>query len=85
MDNPNITWGKWQEWMHKLDSQAGWKSKLLGDWEPANDYVHSREEIEKSFAAGNITKGEAERLIRLRYKLNRRGEKVIEDRERDYD
>ena len=59
--------------------------KITWRWEPANDYVHSREEIEKSFAAGNITKGEAERLIRLRYKLNLKGERVIEDRERDYD
>ena len=85
MDNTNITVGKWQEWMSKLYREADWKSKLLGEWEPSNDYVHSREKVSGMLERGEISKAEAERMVRLRYRLNRRGERVIGEREKDND
>jgi hypothetical protein len=81
MENPFYTIEDWKKAIRESDRDSKWIDKMLGNWEDTNDYVHSREEIEKSLAEGNITKGEAERLIRLRYKLNRRGEKVIDERE----
>jgi hypothetical protein len=81
MDNPNITWGKWQEWMHKLDSQTDWKSKLFGEWPASNDAVYTREEVERWLASGWIDAKEADRMMRMRYRVNRKGERVIDDRE----
>jgi predicted metal-dependent RNase len=85
MDNPSITWGKWEEWMHELDNETDWKSQFLSEWPASNDAVYTREEVERWLASGRIDKKGAERMMRMRYKVNRKGERVIEDRERDDD
>jgi hypothetical protein len=82
MDNPNITWGKWQEWMRKLDSESDWKSKLLGEWPAVNDAVYSREQVDTMLKRGEISEKRADELLRMRYELNRKGEKVVCDVER---
>ena len=78
MDNPNITEGAWKEWMRKMDGENDWKLKMLGDWSMVNDAVYSREEVSRWLASGRIDEKEADRLLSLRYTVNRKGEKVIE-------
>ena len=78
MDNPNITEGAWKEWMRKMDGENDWKLKMLGDWSMVNDAVYSREEVSRWLASGRINEKEADRLLRLRYTVNSKGEKVIE-------
>ena len=78
MENPNITEGAWKEWMRKMDGENDWKLKMLGDWSMVNDAVYSREEVSRWLASGRIDEKEADRLLGLRYTVNRKGEKVIE-------
>ena len=79
MENPNITEGAWKEWMRKMDGENDWKLKMLGDWSMVNDAVYSREEVSRWLASGRIDEKEADRLLGLRYTVNRKGEKVIEE------
>ena len=74
-DNPNITLKMWQPFANREDEV---KSKFLGDWSMVNDAVYSREEVSRWLASGRIDEKEADRLLRLRYTVNRKGEKVIE-------
>jgi hypothetical protein len=51
------------------------KHYLLGEW-PVNDAVYSREEVEKMVNRGEISPARADELLRLRYEVKRKGEKV---------
>ena len=78
-DNPNVTLKMWQP---RANREEEFKSKFLGDWSMVNDAVYSREEVSRWLASGRIDEKEADRLLRLRYTVNRKGEKVI-DHEHD--
>ena len=70
------------QYLRNLDHD--WKSMMLGVWEQTNDYVHSRENIVGMLERGEISKEDGERMMRIRYEVNRRGELVVRDHE-DYE
>jgi hypothetical protein len=78
-DNPNIPASEWKVWMRKTYSESDWKSKMLGDWSMINDAVYSREYVAGLLERGEISKERADEMLRMRYTVNRKGEKVIEE------
>ena len=79
MDNPNITEGKLKEWLRRMDRESDWKSKMLGDWSMVNDAVYTREHVTGLLERGEISKERADEMLRMRYIVNRKGEKVDEE------
>jgi hypothetical protein len=61
-------------------SEEKFKDMFLGNWE-MNDAVYKREEIERMVGRGEISDTRAEEMLRMRWTVNRKGEKVV-DRER---
>jgi hypothetical protein len=64
-----------QHFLRKLDTD--WKTMMLGVWEQTYEHVHLREDISQMLECGAISKEEADRLMRMHYVLNSRGEKVV--------
>ncbi len=79
-DNPFISLKDWNELMYRTVMHEDFKSKFLGEWQ--NDAVYSQEEISKMLERGEISDIRAEEMLRMRYTVNRKGEKIIEDKER---
>lgn len=83
-----IDWyyNKWMERIKESESSVGSleyrKQYLLGEW-PICDAVYSREDIDKMLNLGEISETRADEMLRMRWKVNRKGEKVIETRESD--
>ncbi len=72
-DNPNVTVKMWQPMANAEDD---FKSKFLSEW-PVNDAVYTREEVSKMLNRGDISEKRADEMLRMRYEVNRKGEKVI--------
>lgn len=65
---------------HLRDREADrFRSMFLGDW-AMNDAVHKREDVERMLDRGEISESRARELLEMRWTVNSRGEKVIEQR-----
>ena len=76
--NPN-SW-VYDKWMSGR-SEDRYADFFLGSWE-MNDAVHKREDVVAMLQRGEISENRAQEMLRMRWTLNRKGEKVIERRER---
>ena len=70
---------KWREAKGYKEKQASGeefkKLYMLGEC-PVNDAVYSREEIARMVDRGEISDTRADELLRLRWEINHKGEKV---------
>ena len=76
----------YEKWMERIkESQSSVdhaefrKQYLLGEW-PICDAVYSREEVEKMLRRGEISEIRADEMLRMRWKVNSKGEKVVDRR-----
>ena len=77
-------YNKWMERIKEsessVDSSEFRKQYLLGEW-PICDAVYRREDIDKMLQRGEISETRADEMLRMRWKVNHKGEKVVELRE----
>ena len=72
---PNWFYDRWIDG-REVSGDEFIKTYLLGEWQ--NDAVYSREEISKMLKRGEISEARADAMLRMRYTMNKRGEKIIE-------
>lgn len=66
----------YEKWMDGRP-QHKFEDLFLGNWE-MNDAVHKREDVIGALERGEISKERAEEMMRMRWTVNRKGEKVVE-------
>ena len=66
---------KWVEGKEQVEDR--FKTYFQADW--TNDAVYSREEVSKMVDKGEISPQQADEMLRLRWELNSKGEKVAKD------
>jgi hypothetical protein len=71
--NPN-SW-VYDKWIEERPENR-FKLLHLGNWE-MNDAVHKREDVEAAFRRGDISESRAQEMLRMRWTVNRKGEKVV--------
>jgi hypothetical protein len=71
----NWVWEKWVQ--RKEQGEDRFKTYFQAEW--TNDAVYSREEVEKMVDRGEISPKRADEMLRLRWEVNRKGEKVAKD------
>ena len=47
-----------------------WETQFIGEWEPSNNAVFSRERVHKWLRDGEISEKEAQILLRLEYDMD---------------
>ncbi len=78
----------YEKWMERIKEDGSsvsgdkFREQYLSEW-PICDAVYSREDIDKMLNLGEISETRADEMLRMRWKVNRKGEKVIETRESD--
>ena len=72
---------EWRVAANLSNKEANFRDMYLGNWEDTNDYVHSREKVSGMFERGEISKPEAEHMLRLRYRTKKNGRVYINEPE----
>lgn len=66
----------WLEERPELRSESRFRSMFLGNWE-MNDAVHKREDVVAMLQRGEISEARAQEMLRMRYAVNSKEEKVV--------